>query len=111
LNHVEAPTVVLTHVRVIDGTGGAPREDQTIVISGGKILSVEPSATAKAPAGARVLDLAGYTVLPGLVGMHNHRLCCKDYFRARKLFECLWLSSDPEHRSNELRLTLRVPSG
>ena len=33
---VEAPTVVLAHVRVIDGTGGVPREDQTIVISGGK---------------------------------------------------------------------------
>jgi len=69
---VEAPTVVLTHVRVIDGTGAAPREAQTIVISGGKIQSIAASATAKAPAGAQVLDLSGYTVLPGLVGMHNH---------------------------------------
>lgn len=69
---VEAPTVVLAHVRVIDGTGAGPREDQTVVISGGKIQSVEASATAKTPAGAQVLDLAGYTVLPGLVGMHNH---------------------------------------
>jgi imidazolonepropionase-like amidohydrolase len=69
---VEAPTVALTHVRVIDGTGAAPREDQTVVISAGKIQSVEASATAKTPEGARVLDLAGYTVLPGLVGMHNH---------------------------------------
>jgi imidazolonepropionase-like amidohydrolase len=69
---VEAPTVALAHVRVIDGTGAAPREDQTIVISGGKIQSVEASATAKVPAGAQVLDLTGYTVLPGLVGMHNH---------------------------------------
>jgi imidazolonepropionase-like amidohydrolase len=69
---VEAPVVVLTHVRVIDGTGAAPREDQTIVISSGKIQSVEPSATAKVPANAQVLDLKGYTVLPGLVGMHNH---------------------------------------
>ena len=69
---VEAPVLVLTHVRVIDGTGGAVREDQTIVISGGKLQSIEASATAKAPAGAQVLDLTGYTVLPGLVGMHNH---------------------------------------
>ncbi len=69
---VEAPTVVLTHVRVIDGTGTAPREDQTIVINGGKLQSIGPSAAAKAPAGARVLDLTGHTVLPGLVGMHNH---------------------------------------
>jgi len=70
--HVEAPTVALTHVRVIDGTGAAPHEDQTVVISGGKIQSIGPSAAAKVPEGAKVLDLAGYTVLPGLVGMHNH---------------------------------------
>ncbi|HEU4595316.1 MAG TPA: amidohydrolase family protein [Pyrinomonadaceae bacterium] len=69
---VEAPLVALAHVRVIDGTGAAPREDQTIVISGGKIQSIESSATAKAPSGAQVLDLKGYTILPGLVGMHNH---------------------------------------
>jgi imidazolonepropionase-like amidohydrolase len=69
---VEAPTVVLTHVRVIDGTGAAPREDQTIVMSGGKIQSLGASATTKAPANAQALDLSGYTVLPGLVGMHDH---------------------------------------
>ena len=69
---LEAPVIALSHVRVIDGTGAAPREDQTIVISNGKIQSVEPSATAKIPANAQTLDLNGYTVLPGLVGMHNH---------------------------------------
>ena len=69
---VEAAEVALAHVRVIDGTGAAPLEDQTIVISGGKIQSIEASATAKVPANAQVLDLKGYTVLPGLVGMHNH---------------------------------------
>jgi imidazolonepropionase-like amidohydrolase len=69
---VESPTVALTHVRVIDGTGAAPLEDQTIVISGGKIQSIGASGTTKAPANAQELDLKGYTVLPGLVGMHNH---------------------------------------
>lgn len=69
---VDAPVVMLTHVRVIDGTGAAPREDQTIVISGGKIQSIAASATMKASENAQVLDLKGYTVLPGLVGMHNH---------------------------------------
>jgi imidazolonepropionase-like amidohydrolase len=69
---VEAPLVALVHVRVIDGTGAAPKDDQTIVISEGKIQSVEPSATAKVAANAQTLDLQGYTVLPGLVGMHNH---------------------------------------
>jgi len=69
---VEAPVIALTHVRVIDGTGGAPLEDQTIVISDGKIQSIAPGATAKVESGAQILDLKGYTALPGLVGMHNH---------------------------------------
>jgi imidazolonepropionase-like amidohydrolase len=69
---VDAPVVALTHVRVIDGTGAAPQEDQTIVISGGRIQSIQPSANAKADSNIQVLDLKGYTVLPGLVGMHDH---------------------------------------
>ena len=68
----DAPIVALAHVRVLDGTGAAATDDQTIVISNGKIQSIEPSATAKIPANAQTLDLNGYTVLPGLVGMHNH---------------------------------------
>jgi len=68
----EAPLIALTHVRVIDGTGAPAKDDQTIVISEGKIQSVEPSATAKIPANAQTMDLNGYTVMPGLVGMHDH---------------------------------------
>ncbi|CAN5321613.1 hypothetical protein BH10ACI2_BH10ACI2_17260 [soil metagenome] len=69
---VESPVVALTHARIIDGTGAAPIEDQTVVISGGKIQSIGPAASAKVPADAKVLDLTGYTVTPGLVGMHDH---------------------------------------
>src|SRR6266550_1539269 len=69
---VEAPVIALTHVRVIDGTGANALEDQTIVISAGKIASIDSSATARIEANAQVIDLKGYTVLPGLVGMHDH---------------------------------------
>ncbi|HWO00617.1 MAG TPA: amidohydrolase family protein [Blastocatellia bacterium] len=72
---VEAPVVVLTHVRIIDGTGAAARDDQTIVIAQGKIQSIgatEAGAPASVPANAQTVDLSGCTVLPGLVGMHNH---------------------------------------
>jgi imidazolonepropionase-like amidohydrolase len=72
---VEAPVVVLTHVRIIDGTGAAARDDQTIVIADGKIQSIGASgagAPANLPANAQTVDLRGYTALPGLVGMHNH---------------------------------------
>src|SRR5215213_4082501 len=68
----DARVIALAHVSVIDGTGAAPKDDQTIIISEGKIQSIEPAATTKIPANAQTLDLNGYTVLPGLVGMHNH---------------------------------------
>ena len=69
---VNAPVIALTNVRVIDGTGAQPLENQTILIEGGKISMIGPTAATTFPAGTRTLDLAGYTVLPGLVGMHNH---------------------------------------
>jgi imidazolonepropionase-like amidohydrolase len=69
---VEAPLIALTSVRVIEGTGAAPLEEQTILISNGKIDMIGPTAATTFPADAKVLDLKGYTVMPGLVGMHNH---------------------------------------
>ncbi len=69
---VNTPHVVLTHVRVIDGTGKPPVEDQNVVIENGKIAAIQPGADVAATAGATVLDLRGYSVLPGLVGMHDH---------------------------------------
>ena len=71
---VDAPVVALTHVRVIDGSGGPIKEDQTVVIANGKIQSVGAANAAKPPAGARVMDLAGHTVIPGMVGLHDHML-------------------------------------
>jgi len=67
---VDAPLIALTHVRVIDGTGAPAREDQTVLIAKGKIQSV--SAAAEIPKDAQVLDLHGDSVIPGLVGMHDH---------------------------------------
>src|SRR5678809_57296 len=69
---VDAPAVALTHVRVIDGTGAAPIEDQTIVLRKGKIESMAAASSAKIPTDAQVLDLHDYSVIPGLVGMHDH---------------------------------------
>ncbi len=69
---VTAPVVALTHVRVIDGTGAAPVENQTIVIDHGKIAAVGSASSVTIPAGAQTLDYTGNTVIPGLVGMHEH---------------------------------------
>ncbi len=68
----EAPVIALNNVRIIDGTGAAPLENQTLVIRGGKIDLIGPTAATTIPAGAEHIDLKGYTVMPGLVGMHNH---------------------------------------
>jgi len=69
---VDDPVIVLNHVRVMDGTGAAARPDQAVVIQNGRIAAIGDSATTKAPGDAKVLDLTGSTVIPGLVGMHNH---------------------------------------
>ncbi len=69
---VDAPVVALAHVRVIDGTGGPAREEQTIVLAKGKIESIANAGSANVPKNAQVLDLQGYSVIPGLVGMHDH---------------------------------------
>ena len=68
----DAPMIALTHVRVIDGTGAAARVDQTLIIANGKIAALGDAATTKIPDGARVLDFSGHSVIPGLVGMHDH---------------------------------------
>ena len=69
---VNAPVVALTHVRVVDGTGSATREDQTIIVRDDRIMALGPAASTSVPAGAQVLDLTGHTVIPGLVGLHEH---------------------------------------
>ena len=69
---VESPVVALDHVRVIDGTGAAAVADQTIIIENGKIREIGKSGSVTVPAGARTIDLSGRSVIPGLVGMHDH---------------------------------------
>ena len=69
---VSEPVVALVNVKVIDGSGAAPRDGQTVVIRDGKIAAVGPSSTMAVPQGARVMNLAGHTVIPGLVGVHDH---------------------------------------
>jgi enamidase len=67
-----APMVALKNVRVIDGTGAPAREGQTIIIGRGEIIAIGDVATNPIPPIAEVLDLAGRTVMPGYVMVHEH---------------------------------------
>ena len=62
----------LEGVRVIAGDGRAPIENATIVISGGRIAQLGPSASVSVPAGASRVNLAGKTVMPTIVDTHVH---------------------------------------
>jgi imidazolonepropionase-like amidohydrolase len=72
LVRVRGAKIVLEHVRIIDGTGVPALEDQNVVIEGGKIASIQEGASLVAAESTTLLDLRGYTVIPGIVGMHNH---------------------------------------
>lgn len=64
--------IALTHAKVIDGTGSAPLLDQTILIQGDRITAIGPSSSIHVPSGMDVADLTGQTVIPGIVGLHDH---------------------------------------
>lgn len=66
------PTTAITGAQLVDGTGAAPRAGQTVVISGERILAVGPDGEVEIPADAERIDGAGHTLVPGLVGVHNH---------------------------------------
>jgi imidazolonepropionase-like amidohydrolase len=69
---VDAPTIALVHAKLVDGTGTPAKSDQTILIRGETIAAVGPSGSVTVPAGAKVVDLTGKTVIPGLIGLHDH---------------------------------------
>ena len=69
---VDTAALALSHVLLLDGTGADPKPDQTILIRNGRIAAVGPSPEVSIPAGVRTMDLKGQTVIPGLIGMHDH---------------------------------------
>ncbi|MEO6443871.1 MAG: amidohydrolase family protein [Gemmatimonadaceae bacterium] len=69
---VDAPVVALTNVRVVDGTGTPARVGQTVLIEGEKIRAVGKTGELAVPSDATVIDLAGHTIIPGIVGLHDH---------------------------------------
>lgn len=58
--------------RVIDGISKAPIDNAVLVVRGGRIEAVGPAARVKPPADAEQINVAGRTIIPGLVNTHGH---------------------------------------
>ena len=64
--------IVLRGATLIDGTGRPPRQNATLVIDGDRISAVGDAARLKFPAGARVVEVRGRTIMPGIINAHGH---------------------------------------
>ncbi len=69
---IDDATVALTGVQVVDGTGRPAAAGRTILIQDGRIAAVGADGEVDIPDGARTLALDGHTVIPGIVGLHDH---------------------------------------
>jgi imidazolonepropionase-like amidohydrolase len=68
----QSRALVLDNVRIIDGTGATPLDRGRIVIEGDRITRIGGADKVQAPANAERIDLAGRTVIPGLIDSHFH---------------------------------------
>ena len=65
-------TTALVGGRLIDGTGAAAVEDAVVVMGGGRIIAAGVAGDVTVPAGATVIDVAGKTVMPGMIEGNSH---------------------------------------
>jgi len=94
----------LTNARLLDGTGAAPRDGVSVLVEDGRIARID----GEAPEGAATIDLAGRTLMPGLIDSHSH---VGDAFAKpapRKGAEPLWPGTIAHVLAAELRAALRM---
>src|SRR5438552_15952203 len=69
-----APVSLLKPARIWDGEAAALRDGWVVLVRGEKIEAVGPASEVKAPAEAKVIELPGMTLMPGLIDAHSHVL-------------------------------------
>lgn len=70
----QGPALLLRPARVFDGVSPRPHEGWTVLVRGDRIEAAGPAASVTAPQGARVVDLPGTTLMPGMIEGHSHLL-------------------------------------
>jgi len=71
--------IAITDVTIIDGTGAAPKVNQTIILNNDRIQELGATTSVTIPQGATVIDGAGKTLIPGLVMLHEHLFYTKPF--------------------------------
>lgn len=79
-------TVVLTGFNLIDGAGGAPKPNTAMIVEAGKVAWVGSAADMKTPRGAKPLDMAGKTIMPGLIDLHVHVAIVQDLVQDKSFY-------------------------
>lgn len=69
---IPARPLAITGATLIDGNGGPPLADATVVIEGERISRAGPTAATPVPDGAHVIEGWGRWIIPGLVEAHGH---------------------------------------
>ncbi len=64
--------VVIRHVTLIDGSGGAPLHDASVLVVGGRIVLIGEGGTLQVSEDAEVVDGTGKTLIPGIINLHGH---------------------------------------
>lgn len=64
--------LAFTHATVVDGSGAPPALDMTVVVEGGRVTALAPSARTRLRPGTRTVDLTGKYLIPGLIEAHTH---------------------------------------
>src|SRR5688572_23147340 len=70
--HLPGQVKAFSGARIFDGTGAQMIPDATLIIEGGKVKQIGPSNRVKVPSGAQRIDVAGKTIVPGLINSHGH---------------------------------------
>jgi imidazolonepropionase-like amidohydrolase len=83
----------LAHATLIDGTGAAPKRDQTVLVTGARITAIGNSSEIQIPPSAQMLEGRGKFLIPGLWDMHVHIRGGKDLIKANEAFLTLYVAN------------------